>query len=233
MVMAIEGTFDYVFDVSTVAGAAGPLQGRPREPLARTDRRLLGHAPLLEAVEYQREAWQLYARITLTGGEGRHASVRSASFSVDRGLVRVLRQGDVLYISRTLCAGLGLSILRDGQLVAAAGAITSVPLGTDVSARHPGDLVEQAEQIFRTRDPQYRTRESPIELSVAGVTRILHGGRPTLGPYEVFVRHGFLRGIPGTDESLSIERRGVCPDTAAHTTAQLLDEEGLRLSRDP
>jgi hypothetical protein len=46
-----------------------------------------------------------------------------------------------------------------------------------------------------------------IELSVGGVTRILHGGRPTLGPYEVFVRHGFLRGMPGTDESLSIERQ--------------------------
>lgn len=80
MVMAVEGAFDYVFDVSTVEGAAGPLQGRLREPLSRTDRR---------------------------------------------------------------------------------------------------------------------------------------------------------RGMPGRDESLSIERRGVCPDTAAHTTAQLLEAEGVELGAGP
>jgi hypothetical protein len=28
---------------------------------------------------------------------------------------------------------------------------------------------------------------------------------------------------------LSIERKGVCSDTAAHTSAQLLDEEGIDL----
>ena len=51
-----------------------------------------------------------------------------------------------------------------------------------------------------------------------------------MGDYEIFVRHGFLWGDPGTDESVSIELRRVCPDTAAHTTAQLLEQERQELS---
>jgi hypothetical protein len=65
-------------------------------------------------------------------------------------------------------------------------------------------------------------RDHPIELSIAGDTRIMHSGRPTMGRYDVLIRHGFIMGMPGTDACVSIERRGVCPDTAAHTTAQVV-----------
>jgi hypothetical protein len=206
------------------------LRGRPREDLLKGDRRLVGHAPLLEASEYQRQPWQLYARITLIASDPSSALVKSVSFSVERGLVRVLRRGDVLHIRRTGCAGIGLSILRGNHLIAAAGGIVGLPLGADVSARYPYDLIDQAEAIFRTRDPKYYVPDVPIELSIAGVTCILHTGRPQIGPYEILIRHGFLPGTPGKDECLSIERRGVCPDTAAHTSAQLLDVEGLQIN---
>ena len=65
----------------------------------------------------------------------------------------MLRPGDALHISRTRCAGVGLSVLRESQLVAAAGAVSAVPLGAEVTVSHPGDLVRQAEAIFRVRDP--------------------------------------------------------------------------------
>lgn len=230
MAIPASGTFDYVFHVP-----AGPqsgsrkLKGGLRDPLGRRDR-LLGHAPTLEAIEYKREEWQLYSRVTLTASRWRLSGSRSMSFSVDRALIRTLRAGDVLNISRTGCGGLGLSILRDGDLVAAAGAITKVPLGAGLTARNPGDLVEQAEMVFRARDPQYRMGEYPIELSVEGETRIVHRGRPRLGPYDIFVIHGFIIGIPGTDERVSIERTGVCPDTAAHTTVQLFETERMEIS---
>ena len=237
MVLPLEDIFDYTFDVVDPLRAGQKLAGRPREDLPKDDlrrvrhgdRRLVGHAPSLEASEYQRQPWQLYARITLIASDPSNATVKSVSFSVERGLVRVLRLGDVLHISRTGCAGIGLSILRDDQLVAAAGAISYVPLGVDVSVRFPDDLTDQVEAIYRTRDPEYEMREYPIELSIEGATRILHGGRPRIGPYEVLVRHGFFPGIPGTNECVSIERCGVCPDTAAHTSAQLLEEEGLQI----
>jgi hypothetical protein len=121
MVMSLEGTFDYTFDVFDALGVGQKLRGRPREDLLKGDRRLVGHAPLLEASEYQRQPWQLYARITLIASDPSSALVKSVSFSVERGLVRVLRRGDVLHIRRTGCAGIGLSILRGNHLIAAAG----------------------------------------------------------------------------------------------------------------
>jgi hypothetical protein len=226
MVISREGTFDYVFKISSTP--LGRTQGSVREPVPRDQRRLVGHAPILVSGDYQREPWQLYARITLAASD-RRALASVVSFSVDRALLKALRTGDVLHLNRTGCGGMGLSILRDNHLVAAAGAITHVPLGADVSARAPSDLTQQAEAVFQTRDPQYHLQDQPIELTIQGETRILHIGRPQMGPYEVFMRHGFMRGIPGTDESVSIERRGVCPDTAAHTTAQLL-AEGVQIS---
>jgi hypothetical protein len=228
MVIAPDGTFDYVFDMNADLRTA-PIRGRLRDPIGDGEwpNRLVGHAPILSAVEYQREVWQLYARFTLVASDLDTASVARAEFSVDRGLLNVLRRGDVIHISRSCCCGLGMSILREGLLIAAVGAITEVPLGLDVSARIPYDLVQQAEHVFQTRDAEYEMSERPLELSIAGETRILHSSRQRMGPFDVFVRHGFLDGMPGTDVSASLERRGVCPDTAAHTSAELFENEGL------
>ena len=76
-------------------------------------------------------------------------------------------------------------------------------------------------------------RNYPVELRVGDVLRILHEGRPTIGDYEVLVRHGHLWGIPGTDECVSIERGKTCPSTATHNSAQLMEEEtdSTRLGR--
>lgn len=51
-------------------------------------------------------------------------------------------------------------------------------------ARRPHDLIEQVEMVFRTRDPGYRMRESPMEFSSGGETRIVHRGRAGVGPFE-------------------------------------------------
>ena len=114
--------------------------------------------------------------------------------------------------------------------MAAAGAVTHVPLSPMVSARHPWELIQQAEAIFRARDPQYDMRNYPVDLQVGDVTRILHEGRPTMGEYEILVRHGHIWGIPGTDECVSIERLKLCPRTAAYNSAQLMEteEDGTR-----
>jgi hypothetical protein len=130
MVMATCGTFDYRFVVPDGSfGGKRQMQGMLRKPIEGDQERLLGHTPLLQTVEYYREKWQLLCRITLTATEKTHARASSFSFNVDRELIAMLRGNDVLYISRTHCAGLGLSVLRDGELVAAAGAVMHVPLG--------------------------------------------------------------------------------------------------------
>ena len=79
--------------------------------------------------------------------------------------------------------------------------------------------------IFRAHDPEYDMRNYPVELRVGDVLRITHQGRPTMGDYEILVRHGHIWAIPGTDECASIERLGICPSTAAHNSAQLMEAE--------
>jgi hypothetical protein len=230
MVMHISGTFDYTFIVPDDApSGTRRMEGSLREPVHGGEGRLLGHAPLLVTEEYQREAWQLYSRLTLTPRD-RKAKAQSFSFSVDRPLITTLRYGDALHISRTLCGGLGLSILRDGLLIAAAGAVSHVPLGSDVSVGTPSDLVREAERLFQTRDAEYHVRQSPVEVRIGNVSRIIDAGRPRIGPYEILVRHGSISGLPGTDECVSMERIGVCPDTAAHHSAELISrQEGVAL----
>ena len=69
------------------------------------------------------------SRVTLTASAREDATISSISFYVDRDLIRQLRPGDEVHISRTACDCLGLSIIRMGELVAAIGAVTAVDLG--------------------------------------------------------------------------------------------------------
>src|SRR4051794_10048062 len=169
MVMHISGTFDYTFIVPHgPRSGSRRMNGILREAPEDDPRRLVGHAPVLEAVEYQPQPWQLFSRITLTPADPANAVVKAFTFSVDRALIKMLRTDDVLHLSRTHCAGLGLSVFREGRLVAAAGAVTSVPLGTDVSVRHPYELVRRAEDIFRTTDGEYHMKNHPVEVRIGG-----------------------------------------------------------------
>jgi hypothetical protein len=106
-----------------------PAQGPPwpaalRAPIAPHEYRLVGPAPELTWLEDGSET-----TLVLTAPGRDRATVRAASFAVPTELVQRWRPADVLYLSRTPAAGLGLALHRAGALVAAAGAITSVPLG--------------------------------------------------------------------------------------------------------
>lgn len=58
----------------------------------------------------------------------------------------------------------------------------------------------------------------PIELTIADQTRILHQSRPRLGRTTCWSGTGFCLPYPATLCVFQIERRGVWPVTAAHTT---------------
>jgi hypothetical protein len=121
----------------------------------------------------------------------------------------------------------------------AVGAITSVPLGEDVVVRIPRDLIAEAEAVFKRRDPSFEFAEYPLEITVDGETLwelgsfVAHGfssGPERPSAYEIAVDHGPISGIPGTDESALIFRRGLCSAPGAHASAQLLAADGLDLS---
>jgi hypothetical protein len=219
-------SFTYRFEVPEDPRAA--MAGRIWDRFGNDRQCLLGPAPVLTWEEYIPEPWKLYARVAVTAIEKRGARAASISFTVERGILKILQPGDLLYLNGN--SMIGLSILRGDDLIAAAGAATGlsyIPVGSDVDVRIPGDLIGQAEAIFRTRDPEYRMVARPVEIAIAGTTRITRWDRSRMGSYEVFIRAS----VRDRDPCVSIERLGVCPETAAHTSAQLLDQHPYQIVR--
>jgi hypothetical protein len=131
--------------------------------------------------------------------------------------------GDVVSISHTHSAGLGLSVVRHGELVVAVGDIAAVPLGDIVSARLPHDLLNEAFGVFARRDAHFQFPSVPIEVTVGGETAILFDGIRYLGEYSIFVAHGHMPGIPGTDCCAAIWQPRLCSETAARASMEMLD----------
>ena len=215
--------FDYVFDVTEVPIVY--ITGRLRARVDPGRKRLVGYEPVLEVRDYSPEPWKLFTKVSLTPSDPRDAAAAEASFSVDRGLMRCLRPGDVLFLRGADHGALALSIVRDGQLIAAAGDLCHMPLGDSASVRASGDL--QVDSRFALTSPpgENGACRQPVEVCLDGHRLVMLWGRPSMGPYDVFVRAS----RDGEWPCVSIERSGLCPDTAAHTSAQLFDEEGLAI----
>jgi hypothetical protein len=107
MVISTEGTCDYVFEIGGDLQNGGAVSGRLRDRVGAGEKRLVGHTPRLTSVEYQREEWQLYARVTLTATDREHAMVGEASFSRGSAVHPHAARRDMLYMSRTSCGGVG------------------------------------------------------------------------------------------------------------------------------
>jgi len=243
MVMPLCGTFDYVAVVPDDAAdglfvcQAESHEDVPMQGSHLSDDRLVGLTPTLAVTDAgltpendKGLPWVMRALMRLTAKSEARATVAEAGFHVDRALARRMLPGDILHLGRTGCAGLGLSIVRQGQLVAAVGAVTTVPLGHGITARSPYDLTDDATAVFRRRDPEFTFLRLPIEVIVGGRSVILDAGRRTLGEYEIDVLHGFIPGVPGTNESAAIWRKGLCTSVAADASARLMaHHEGVDL----
>jgi hypothetical protein len=144
-------------------------------------------------------------------------------FHVERRMTTRLCAGDLVHIRTTHCGGLGISILRSGALLAAAGAVCAVPLGHDVIARYPHELFDKALAVIRRQYPDFEWHESPVEVIVGDASTLRTQTRTEVGGYEVYVVHGHLRGMPGKDACLAISRVGSGLEVAANTTALLLN----------
>jgi hypothetical protein len=144
-------------------------------------------------------------------------------------LTLAFEPGDTLHLARTHSGGVGLSLSRDGRLVVAVGAVSAVPL-ENVKAATPFDLVRKADAVFQERDPEFHLPHYPVQIEIQNEMRLLYGGRTRIGEYEVWVQHGFVRGIPGTDECVGIALKGVCGYVTASCSAMLI-ELGLEMVR--
>jgi hypothetical protein len=217
-----------------------------------------GHEPSLEITDagltrnagWHRGVWRpsvLRSRFRLRCHE------RSLCFHVDKSLASVLRSGDFLHVARTAAGGLALAVLRDHQLVVAVGAVTAVPLGADIQARLvPERWNEALARLMpapgvRNWNPRKEHRhEWPVEIQIAEEIGLFFRTNCQVGPYQVFIEHGFCvrrdgvwswltgtsarmaaQGLPGTDECVALVRLGECSTTGASASALLLSADGL------
>ena len=147
MVMPKAGTFDYIVTVPEHINEEGfTCQARNRLPIVRTgdataDCRLVGMKPLFRVrdVEVNREKDPRLPGVTrsaivLSASSNDNAQVAAAVCQVNKALVACLRHRDKIYLSRTHCGGLGISVLREGELLVAIGAVTRLPLGSKGAA---------------------------------------------------------------------------------------------------
>jgi hypothetical protein len=234
--MALEpgAAFHYVTEMPEGAAKTSPWQMKSAESFGPTgdslcDHRLVGWEPLLHISDAgmtpnpnaSRPA-VLRSELRLVATDKEFASIETASYFVDRVLLRVLRPGDVFHIARTCCGGVGVSAIREGKLVFAVGAVGAVPLGSEISVKIPYELLEKAEAILRQRDPEFELDHYPIEICIGDRPKILYCGHLQMGGYHVWVEHGFLLGMPGTEESVSITLDEACDWVAGSASAQLL-----------
>ncbi len=238
------GTFDYVVTVP-VGTSSSPWHTTTRDPVtlkgdSLLDDRLVGLTPKLSIADagstpnpgYTKGVWRPYVLrscIVLEAANRSRATARSVSFHIDRHLTSALKPGDLLYMSRTPGGGVGLSVVRDDELLYAVGAVTAVPLAT-IEARIPLDLIDLAEAPLRERDPEFEFPEIPLEISGGKERHLLLQGRCRIGRYEISVIHGLHKATSGGDECASISRDDT-PDTAAAATATLLDADGLEITQ--
>ena len=207
--------FRYVFAVPRMP--ASRIAGRPCD--MRDPAPLLGSQPSLTWTAYTPDPWRLYARVALASS----VDGRRVTFSVDRRLLGAAKEGDRIYVGAS--TRLGLSIVRGDELIAAAGAsraLATIPLGNDVRVRFPAPHDEAVKHIPEGGSWRIGRRhdapEHPTDITAGGVRLIWWTGRPSMGPYDVLLQSG----IRDAEACLSIERKGRCPQTVAHETAELL-----------
>lgn len=233
--MPPSATFNYVTVVPKGGVQAGPWQMNSLETIVPTgyslsDNRLVGWNPLLHISDVgmtpnpgpSRPA-VLRSELRFVATDMRYASQSTASFFLDRSLVNAMCPGDFFHMARIECGGLGVSLIRQGKLVFAAGAISAVPLGLEIQVKLSYDLIKEAQAVFRHRDPEFEFPEYPIEIHHRGTCTILFSGRVIKNGYHVWVLHGFYLGEPGTPECVAISLDGVCDRASVGATSRLLE----------
>jgi hypothetical protein len=231
-----KGTFDYVGTIperepdGTIVCS---LTVRDRRPLGTFEQFgcLVGGTPTLHITEAgltpdpgPDRPRVLRSRLRLRARGRDRATVQAVDFHVDRGLVAALRANDALHLVRTASGDLAISVLRGNQLVAAVGAVTCVPLGDEIEASTPFELMQQAEAMLAAGHPGFHFPEMPVRFVVDGhAPQLFMFCNGKFGPFSVFVRHGWRRGVPGDGESVAISRDGLCNDVAARCSTMLLE----------
>ena len=165
------GTFDYgaVIGPEAITDSEINLEGQSQRP-SDVDS-LVGHRP---RIRFWHDLMVLIA--SQRGG----ASLKMASFAVGDAVLTVAQPSDVVYTKRLATGDVALSVLRDGQLVLALGAVSAVPLNPVMK-----------ETRFRSMTDEVRDH---VEFAVGGERQRLRQQESTrLGDFDIYLEHPWQR----------------------------------------
>ena len=90
------------------------------------------------------------------------------------------------------------------------GQVTAVPLGSGIAARVPIDLLQDAQEVFRRRAPQFKFPELPIELRSGDRSHILYRGTAQVDGYRVKIERCIETCDGASSECASISLDRAC-----------------------
>ena len=207
------GTFEYEAEFSSdcFRGSETVLPGFAKN--TEIDR-LVGHNPMIRF-------WN--DRLVLVASEKSHSRLRNTSFAIGNAVPLTAHPGDRLHLVRTGSGGIGLSLLREGRLVLAIGAVTAVPLGANINVTIGP----------RRQNPvAYSRSESWLEFKIKSETLVLKDrGLTSIGDYQIYIERCWEDGIPGTDECVSIcAANGPAVNVESIRSAVLLSNGDLKMT---
>ncbi len=163
------------------------------------------------------------SRITLEATDPPLACCAAAAFKVDRRLIAALRAGDVFHCARQ-SGGVGLSVIRDRELLLACGAVTAVPCGR-VKVTIPWQLMQRAEVPLQSRDSSFAFPQHPLQFEIDDLIKIMFLGRFEKNEFRVRVFRPFGNGrLITSDECVAINRLGMKLEGPVHATSLLLSK---------
>lgn len=181
------GTFEYEAEFTENGFSDSDIVLLGTDQSGRGTKRLIGLKPKIRF-------WN--DRLVIIASEQPNASVRNVSFAIGDAVKLAARPGDQLYLTRTGSGGVGVSMLRHQKLILAVGAVTAVPLGTELQVRAKPRR-EDLRSGFAT--------STWLEFGIGNQSPTLRDRETSeVEGYFIYVERCWKDGEPGTDECVSI-----------------------------
>jgi hypothetical protein len=182
------GTFDYKAEFTKEGFGDSDIELPGADYGGRGRQRLVGLNPKIRF-------W--HDRLVIVASEQTNSTVRNVSFGIGDAVRLAARPGDRLYVTRTGCGGIGMSVLRGQELILAVGALRSVPLGSEMQVQvHPRGEDSIWDDPATDTWLKFNVRNQSVTLQDREVSEV--------EGYYIYVERCWGYGIPGTDECISI-----------------------------
>ncbi len=146
---------DYDLVVPATSFESGtPWLAKARKKSAIRRPQMLGDVARVTITHVSPRPGVLYSSILLAPESGASGGRWDLHFHVDRTMTTMLRPGDIVHICRTGYGGVALSVVRQDELVAAAGAVSWRSRSVEMSPLGPPrELLAEARAVFQRHDP--------------------------------------------------------------------------------